>query len=58
MTRSNAELRVALDNYTNEYGISLKDVLSGHSYKNYRDFMAKVKKMKWLRCARVNTRFM
>ena len=42
LTRSNAELRGALDFFTDEYGTPLKDILSGHSYKNYREFMNKV----------------
>lgn len=42
MTRTNAELQAASDYYLEEYGVPIKDALSGHSYKNYRDFMEKV----------------
>ncbi len=42
MTRSNRDLGAALDFYANETGKSFKDIIASHSYKNYREFLAKV----------------
>jgi hypothetical protein len=52
LTRNNVELKAALDVFTNEYGTPLKDVLAGHSYKNYRDFMSKVRRTN-IHCSRL-----
>lgn len=42
LTRSNEELHAALSFHVDEYGSSLREALSNHSYKNYREFIAKV----------------
>jgi hypothetical protein len=42
LTRSNRELAAALDYHADETGKTLREILSNHSYKNYREFIAKV----------------
>lgn len=42
LTRTNRELSAALDFHADETGKPLRDILSAHSYKNYREFIAKV----------------
>lgn len=42
LTRTNAELRDISEQFLSDYGKSLTEAAASHSYKNYRDFVAKV----------------